>query len=482
MTQHSSGPTRWGGKSSVASVESSVICCGIQHDQHGIQLPTEDRVRPRALRRSTGNHCGIPRKQPGIQCPRRSLLIRYGTSDPEAGSTLTQALGRSTAIQCGIQCQEEDRACASTRADPLRSGARAQWREHNPVGAGAQSRSTAIRRGIQRPELSPEGSQRPTRLRYHPTWDPAAGASRRPSRSAAIHPGIQRRREPMGRDGGVADAAWRSGTGRRRGRGRGRPCPRGSGAARVPAPGAHLLLQLLHLLLVRQLRLLQHPPLRRLLLQELDLPAGARAWVHVTPPTHPPNTRETLGRWGRSGGTPGLGCRGGTVLSGVVMPGDLPGDGPCPEDGPWPGMRDAQEGAGAPGMAPRQGEDPCPREGPCPGDEGCPGKDLVPQGWVSAQRVVCAQGNTSCPRAAPCPRTKGAHERGRCPTSGPTPRSRSTSRGWFVPNGTVSAQRQGVPGKGSVPQGWVRAQRDAPCPGEDRCPGPGAALTFAGTP
>lgn len=239
MTQHSSGPTRWGGKSSVASVESSVICCGIQHDQHGIQLPTEDRVRPRALRRSTGNHCGIPRKQPGIQCPRRSLLIRYGTSDPEAGSTLTQALGRSTAIQCGIQCQEEDRACASTRADPLRSGARAQWREHNPVGAGAQSRSTAIRRGIQRPELSPEGSQRPTRLRYHPTWDPAAGASRRPSRSAAIHPGIQRRREPIW----AATAAWRmrrggagpDGGGAEVGAGRARGA-QGQPASRRPVP------------------------------------------------------------------------------------------------------------------------------------------------------------------------------------------------------------------------------------------------------
>lgn len=209
------------------------------------------------------------------------------------------------------------------RQHPSRSTAircRAQWREHNPVGAGTQSRSTAIRRGIQRPELSPEGSRRPTRLRYHPTWDPAAGASRRPSRSAAIHPGIQRRREPMGHDGGVADAAWRSGTGRRRGRGRGRPCPRGSGAARVPAPGAHLLLQLLHLLLVRQLRLLQHPPLRRLLLQELDLPAGAGAWVHVTPPTHPTPGRPRGGGEGR-GGPWDLGVREGQCSAGWWCPG-----------------------------------------------------------------------------------------------------------------------------------------------------------------
>lgn len=152
---------------------------------------SQQRIDPWPWHRSAGNHRGIPRQQPGDPVPEEIPLICYRMSDPAAGSTATPTLGRSTAIRCGIQCQQEARACASTRTDPLQSGAgRSLGR------AGAQSRSAAIRRGIRRPELSPEGSQRPAPLRYHP----AAGD---PSRSAAIHPGMRRRRrDPVGRSGG----------------------------------------------------------------------------------------------------------------------------------------------------------------------------------------------------------------------------------------------------------------------------------------
>lgn len=126
-------------------------------------------------------------------------------------------------------------------------------------------------------------------------------------RSIAAQRGMRSRAEFLRSIAGAT--RWerrRRGTGRRWGHGRIRP-PRGSGAARVPAPGAHLLLQLLHLLLVRQLRLLQHPPLRRLLLQELDFPAGRRS----VGARHRGGYLCALlgaGRWG--GGCWGYGCWG----------------------------------------------------------------------------------------------------------------------------------------------------------------------------
>lgn len=191
-----------------------------------------------------------------------------GTSDPAAGSSTAQRLGGSTAIPCGIQTPGG--------------------------GSGA---------------------------RQHPNGSPRSGTMGAESgglgRSIAAQRGMRSRAEFLRSIAGATrwERRW-SGTRRRWSHGRIRPCPRwprGSGAARIPAPGAHLLLQLLHLFLVRQLRFFQHPPLRRLLLQELDFPAGrqecgcaALGWVSVPPLLG-------AGRWG--GGCWGLGlednlCRG----------------------------------------------------------------------------------------------------------------------------------------------------------------------------
>lgn len=242
-------------------MESSVTGGGILHDQHGIRLPTEDQARPNVLRRSTGNPWGIPHKQPGIQRPRRSLLLRYGIVRP-----------------CGrIQRDPKPRQIYCNSAwDPVPEGGLGahQHPKQIPCDPG-QGAAVGAESGGSRSQGRSQGR---SRGRSHPAWDPVAGAhspegagtqaaplppgvgsgGRSESRSAAIHPGSDAVARAAAERGQAAAGPWPD------------PAvpagPRGSGAARVPAPGAHLLLQLLHLLLVGQLRLLQHPPLRRLLL------------------------------------------------------------------------------------------------------------------------------------------------------------------------------------------------------------------------
>lgn len=312
MTQHSSGPPPLGGGgggSSVASMESSVVGVGSSMTSMGSSSQRRIEHHPPApsLALIYREPLGDPAQAARDPAPKQISFdpLWDGCQTLKQDPLRPKPSADPLQIQCGIRRPEEDRACASARADPLPSGAgrsggsTIRWEpapKADPPrsGVGSSGRSS-VQRGSDAPTQLPlppgVGSSgwrepAPEQICCDPSWDPAATGSHGPRRRRGGSDVAERGRATAGPKLGPAVPAGLRGSPRP-----GARCPPSPAASPSPpcAPAPT-------------------PPAPA---AEPSPSSGTRSpcgHQRVGARHPPPGTRETPGRWGRSEGTLGFGC------------------------------------------------------------------------------------------------------------------------------------------------------------------------------